>query len=450
MALRAQRPSRSSDPRVSELSELLDARVGAGAGEVLARARATIVLDAGEDGCWTVGVNVGRVSVRTGRVRRSDTTICAALPVLLDVVGGERTGVEAFLSGELTIRGNMALALALDGVFHDEPREPRHPRSHMVLANGIRTSYLEAGPAGAPAIVLVHGLGATNASMLTLLWELAGEYRVLSPDLPGHGATEAVSDTYDAEFLARWLLSFCDATKAAKAVLVGNSLGGRTSLEAALLAPERFSGLVLLAPAMAFRKLRQFIPMVNALSPELARFPVRFSKGMAVLGLKGMFAVPSRVPHQWFVAAADEFVRVMRMPAHRIAFFSALRQIYLDEAFGERGFWDRLPALVPPALFVWGDTDRLVPSGFARHVERAVPAATSVLLHSCGHVPQFEHPERTVALIRDFMAGLRMPATSATRGHVGHVGHGGHGAHGETGSCRGCFGAEHGQAPPAA
>ncbi|MCW2546695.1 MAG: hypothetical protein JWN96_1155 [Mycobacterium sp.] len=400
------RASRLPDPRAQELHELLTARVGAGAGEVLARARATIVLDAGEDGCWTVGVNVGRVSVRDGRSRRPDTIICASLPVLIDVIGGERAGVEAFLAGELTIRGNMALALALDGVFTDAPNNDRHPRSRMVLANGIRTSYLEAGPPDATPVVLVHGLGATNASMLTLLWELARDHRVLSPDLPGHGATEAVHDTYDAEFLSRWLLSFADATHLDRPLLIGNSLGGRTGLEAALVAPERFSALVLLAPAMAFRKLRQFIPIVSVFRPELARTPMFFSKPLVVLGLKNMFAVSGRVPDGWFLAAADEFVRVMRLPAHRIAFFSAMRQIYLDEAFGERGFWDRLPTLATPALFIWGDRDRLVPAGFARHVEAAIPAATSVMLESCGHVPQFEHPERTAALIREFVESL--------------------------------------------
>ena len=187
--------------------------------------------------------------------------------MLVDVVGGTRAGVEAFLAGELNIRGNMALALALDGVLTDEPRPARHPRSRMVLANGIRTSYLEAGPADAPPIVLVHGLGATNASMLTLLWDLAADYHVLSPDLPGHGATEAVADTYDAEFLARWLLAFLDATQLEQPFVIGNSLGGRTALEASLLVPERIRGLVLLAPAMAFRKLRQFIPVVNVLRP---------------------------------------------------------------------------------------------------------------------------------------------------------------------------------------
>ena len=105
-------------------------------------------------------------------------------------------------------------------------------------------------------------------------------------------------------------------------------------------------------------------------------------------------------------AAADEAVRVFRSPAHRVAFFSSARQIYLEDAYGRHGFWDRLPGLLPPALFLWGDRDRLVPSSFARHVADCLPDAGSVVLEDCGHVPQFEHPAETNALLRGFMAGL--------------------------------------------
>jgi pimeloyl-ACP methyl ester carboxylesterase len=50
-----------------------------------------------------------------------------------------------------------------------------------------------------------------------------------------------------------------------------------------------------------------------------------------------------------------------------------------------------------------------VPAAFARHVKAAVPHATSVVLPSCGHVPQFEHPARTHQLVREFLSA------SATR-----------------------------------
>jgi pimeloyl-ACP methyl ester carboxylesterase len=103
----------------------------------------------------------------------------------------------------------------------------------------------------------------------------------------------------------------------------------------------------------------------------------------------------------------DEFLRVFATVRGRIAFFSAARQLYLDQPHGAGGFWERLPDLSRPALFLWGDADRLVPARFASHVAAAVPHARSVILQDCGHVPQFEHPERTHRLARDFLGVAR-------------------------------------------
>jgi pimeloyl-ACP methyl ester carboxylesterase len=120
-----------------------------------------------------------------------------------------------------------------------------------------------------------------------------------------------------------------------------------------------------------------------------------------------MFARPERLRMQWYDAAVDEFMRVFAHARGRMAFFSAARQIYLEEAHGEAGFWERLPALERPALFLWGERDPLVPARFAPHVESALPGVRSVVIEDCGHVPQFEHPERTHALMREFLQESR-------------------------------------------
>jgi pimeloyl-ACP methyl ester carboxylesterase len=164
--------------------------------------------------------------------------------------------------------------------------------------------------------------------------------------------------------------------------------------------------VALLCPAVAFRRLRQLVPVVRLVRDELAALPIRIPRRVAVRGLRALFADPNRLPQPWYDAAVDEFLRVMSVRANRLAIFSALRHIYLDEPFGERGFWSRLPSLQPPALFLWGDRDVLVPAGFGRFVADALPDARSIVLPDCGHVPQFEHPERTVQLIGDFLAGI--------------------------------------------
>ena len=68
--------------------------------------------------------------------------------------------------------------------------------------------------------------------------------------------------------------------------------------------------------------------------------------------------------------------------------------------------WPRLCALAPPALFVWGRHDRLVPLAFGRHVGDTLPSARQLEL-PCGHVPQIELPARTNEALARFFAPLR-------------------------------------------
>ena len=394
-----------------DLLPLLRERLRGKFSPLLSDTTATILLTAGSAWSYTVAIDQGRLTAARGAPSKPTTTISAPLEVLRKVVDGTRSGIEAFLDGDLFVRGNLALSLQMDGLFvGGTPDHPQRTHTRTVTAEGVDTFYIEAGPPDAPTVVLVHGLGATNASMLPLIVALSDRYRVLAPDLPGHGATGTGYDSYAAHFLGTWLVEFVRATSEGEpVVLVGNSLGGRISLEAAMVAPELFRGSVLLCPAVAFRRLRQFVPVVRILRPELALVPIRFPRAMAVRGLRSLFAQTSRLPEPWYEAAIDEFTRVIGTRDGRVAFFAALRQIYLDEPFGEEGFWERLPEMQPPALFVWGDKDVLVPAGFARHVDQALPGARTVIFADCGHVPQFELRERTAKLVDEFIAGLDLP-----------------------------------------
>lgn len=390
----------------NDLLPLLRGRLLGTYSPLLADVTASILFTAGGMANWTVQIDHGRALAKRGGPASPTTTVRAPLSVLDDVVAGKRAGIEAFLAGDLTVRGNLALALQLDGLFPGDAEDDTRTYTRSTNADGIETFYLESGPVDAPPVVLVHGLSATNASMLPLIPALSRDLHVLAPDLPGHGGTDAKGGAHGAEYLGNWLLSFLRQTCDQPAVLVGNSLGGRTALQAALNSPYEVRGLVLLCPAVAFRKLRQFVPLVRLVRDEVAALPLPVPRGVAMRGLRSLFADPSRLPQPWYDAAIDEFIRVLSVRANRLATFSALRHIYLDEPFGEGGFWDRLPMLKPPALFLWGDRDVLVPAGFGRFVAEALPAAQSVVLDACGHVPQFEHPELTAQLTRDFIAGL--------------------------------------------
>ena len=388
---------------IPNLDALFSARVRQGVGAALADERGAVVFASPPAGSWTVHLNEGRVRLSRGAVAKPRATVTADPSILAAVLEGRLSGVEAFLTHGLVVRGDLALALQMDGAFDVGIRPVTHPVAKVRKVLGVRSAYLEAGPRDAPPVVLLHGLGATNASMLPLLADLASDHRVIAPDFPGFGASGAPHWRYRAADLARWLDAFLTVVDAKPAALVGNSLGGRVALEMGMTSPSAVSRMVLLCPSPAFRRLRQFTPLVRLLPPDAVVPPMPMPHRAVVMGIRTMFSNPDRLAPTWYDAAADEHRRVMRDYRHRRAFFACLKQIYMEEAFGDHGFWDRLPRMETPALFVWGDHDRLVPASFERHVLAAVPHAESLCMADSGHVPQFEHPEETARITREFL-----------------------------------------------
>ena len=321
--------------------------------------------------------------------------------VVAGILHGDRSGLEAFLKGKIRVSGSLALALQLETLFGNGRHPARYARSRRVVAAGVDTFYLDCG--AGPPVILLHGLGATNASMLTTLWELSRSHRVIAPDLPGHGETAKPGVRYDAGFFAGWLHALAGRLGLERPDLVGNSLGGRVALEAAITAPDRVGRVALLAAAPVVHRLRRLVPVVRALQPGMAVVPLPMGERQALAILRALFAEPSRMPAAWFQAAAAEFARVWRQPGARVAFFSALREIYLEEPHGEQGYWRRLATVGNPTLLLWGDRDPLVPLAHARAVSRALPHATSYVLENCGHVPQYELPELTNRLLGRFL-----------------------------------------------
>lgn len=361
--------------------------------------RATVSLEATDGDSWSVTFDHGKTSLSYGASEGADLEVAADEATLAGIVEGTVWGIQAFVEGRLVVRRNLALSLRLAGLFDDEGSDFHEAAD--VEVDGISTFYIEAGQ-GTP-VILLHGLGATNSSMLTTFLELSRDHRVIAPDLPGFGDSDKPVRSYDAGFYARWLVGFMDELGIERAHLIGNSMGGRVSVETALAAPHRVDKVALLAPSPAFIKGRQYERVVRFLRPELALLPLPLPRRTVVGSIKRLFHRPERLNEAWYQSAADEFIRVFSSPRGRIAFFSAARQIYLEQPYGETGFWDRLPELSCPALFIWGERDWLVPARFERHAAKCLPDASSIVLEDCGHVPQYELPEETHRLVRDFL-----------------------------------------------
>src|SRR5215218_2920232 len=251
-----------------------------------------------------------------------------------------RGGMDAFRRGRLRVRSNLHLGVGLLAATSGIT-EPGRLRFESVRSPVGRLSTMQAGT-GEP-LLAIHGLGGTKASFLPTIAALADSHLVIAVDLPGSGESEKpIAAPYNAAWFAGALTGLLDELGIERAHLVGNSMGGRVAIELGLTAPERTERIVLLSPALAWLR-------------------------------------------------------------DRAAFYAAARNVYLDEPHGEDGFWTRLAALSPDAMFIWGRQDALVPISFMRHVERVLPAARHVEL-DCGHVPQLERARETHAAIRDFLA----------------------------------------------
>ncbi len=199
-----------------------------------------------------------------------------------------------------------------------------------------------------------------------------------------------------------------DALSVERAHVAGNSLGGRIAIELGLRHPERVGGLALLIPAVAFPG-RSYPALVRLLRPEIAALPHQVTRGMIEQRFHALFADPDRVHPALADMVVDEFRRTYASPGGRVAFFAALRKIYLDAPFGDGGFYPRLAELSAPSLFLWGDRDEVIRPALRHHVAQWLPSAEQVLLEDCGHIPQVERPEQVGTLLREHFTSAGPP-----------------------------------------
>jgi pimeloyl-ACP methyl ester carboxylesterase len=365
---------------------------------------------------WEVRCTTHGARVRKGVSSRApDVTIGTDAETWLRLRAGELSGIEAFSQRTLYARGNLDLAIGFEGMFRRTNGRPPLLRVHDVRVGRTRVSTLTMGR-GETDVLLLHGLGGTKHSFFDTAAALSRDYRVHALDFPGFGSSSKPATVrYDAPYFARTVLSAMDQLGVERAHVVGNSMGGRVAIEVGLSAPDRVRSLGLLCPAVAWVK-RGYHPFVRLLRPEFGVLPHRFGRDTVARQFWAMFCDRDQIDPSVADVVVDEFQRVYGSAGARVAFLAAARNIYLDRPFGRNGFYPRLAELQPPALFVWCSHDKLVPTGFRRHVERWLPQAEQIVLEGCGHVPQVERPEQTNGLLQRFFAdvdALGVPGAAA-------------------------------------
>jgi 3-oxoadipate enol-lactonase/4-carboxymuconolactone decarboxylase len=260
--------------------------------------------------------------------------------------------------------------------------------------DGIRLYWRADGAAELPAIVLLHSLGADLAQWDAVAAALAPRHRVVRLDLRGHGASDAPTGDYRLAELAADVIAVLDAAGAARATVVGLSLGGMVAMELALAAPARVAALVLACTSAS-------LP------------PGDWDARARTVRADGVAAIAAAVVERSFPAAFRA-----RRPAAVETFRAALplvdRHGYAGccAAIRDMALLDRLGAIAAPTAIVVGDADAATPAaGHGDRLVAAIPGARLVTLPT-GHLPALEAPGRLAAAIERAAA----PAADARPG----------------------------------
>jgi len=280
------------------------------------------------------------------------------------------------------------------------------------------------GPAGAPLLVCVHGLGGSHVNWLAIGPPLAQDHRVLAVDLPGHGLTPPAGRPATVQANRRLLDRFLHEVVRGPAILVGNSMGGLITLLQATAAPSTVAGAVLVDPALPLPGLarpdrlvaRQFLLYAVPVVGE--RYLAWERRGTAEELVRRVLALccvdPERVPADVVEASVALARRRKGQQGLERAFLEAARSLLwlLGRRARARAM---IAAVTAPVLLLHGDSDRLVPLAAARAAAAANPSWRFEVAADTGHVPMLERPEWTVAVIRDWLAREGAAAARAAR-----------------------------------
>jgi len=277
-----------------------------------------------------------------------------------------------------------------------------------VGARGLNLHVAVEGPPGAPAILLIHSLGASLHVWDAQAEVLARGLRVVRFDLRGHGLSELGDAAFTIEDLARDALAVLDACKITEAHIGGVSIGGLIAQAVAGLAPARVRSLILCDTALALPP------------PELWR------QRAATVRRDGIAAIADATMARWVspAYAASPAGRGLRTMLTRT---SAEAYARAAEALAEADLTAAAPAIRAPTLVIVGALDVSTPVASAEALRAAIPGATLIVLPDALHLPVVEHPEAVSAAMLAFLtpadaeladAGARVRAEVLGAAHV--------------------------------
>jgi 3-oxoadipate enol-lactonase/4-carboxymuconolactone decarboxylase len=262
----------------------------------------------------------------------------------------------------------------------------------FVRANGIDIHVQLSGPAEAPALLLLHSLGTSLHVWDAQATSLSNSFRVIRPDMRGHGLTTLVAGPGDIAQYARDALAVLDALGVQSAHVAGLSVGGQIAQSIASQAPARVRSLILCDTAMVI--------------PPAELWHAR----AALVREQGMSAVEAPVLARWvssdFLATpAGQGLRAMLLRTAPEGYAAAAEAIAACDLSASTARLD------VPALVLVGELDQATPLAAAEAMHASLRGSKLVVLKGAAHIPTVEFPDTVTGAIRAFLqSGVEAPA----------------------------------------
>lgn len=274
--------------------------------------------------------------------------------------------------------------------------------------DGVKVFYREAGPANAPAILLLHGFPASSFMFRDLMERLADRYHVIAPDYPGFGYSDAPSTaafSYTFDHLADVVAQLTDRLALRRYALYMQDFGGPVGFRLATRYPERVTALVI-QNANAYEEglPESFWTAPRKLwkSPSAENFKMIEQAAMSDEALEwnythGVKDTKRISPDNWILQR-----ELLNRPGNK-AIMLALLYDYRKNPPHYPEWQAYLRKHQPPTLITWGANDQIFPAAGARAYLRDLPKAELHLLDT-GHFALEDKAEDIAGLIRGFLS----------------------------------------------
>ncbi|UFN48537.1 alpha/beta fold hydrolase [Roseomonas sp. OT10] len=241
---------------------------------------------------------------------------------------------------------------------------------------------VEGPESSALPVLLLHSLGTDLRVWDEQAASLSRRYRVIRPDLRGHGLSTVTPGPGSMAGFAGDLVALLDALGLDRVHVAGLSIGGRIAMELAALAPARVASLMLCDTALEF-------PPFDL-----------WSQRAATVRAEGMAAIADAVMARWVVdhdLASSKALRRMLLSTEPEGYAAAAEALHVARGDSLAG------RIACPATVIVGERDQASPVSAAEAIRDAIPGASLVVIPGVAHIPTFEAAEAVTAALSDHL-----------------------------------------------